>query len=398
MLLLRLWNYIRGYVIIIVEGNFLEKFLNICIHRQIFLWDIKKQKNNKMILKISIKGFLLLRPIVKKTGCKVKIKNKRGLPFLLNRYKGRKTFILGAIIAIALIYTLTSFIWVVEIAGNEKIEAQTIIDKLASFGAKPGQLKFGIDTNVLTNKMMLNVKELAWISITVKGTKLKVEIEERVKPPELISKEIPCDILARRDGVIKSVITKAGQIKVKTGDMVSKGDVLIAGTVTSESKDIKPYQVHAIGNVYASTWYEKTGLVETLIHEKIRTGNMKSKYSLGLFTKRFKLFLRDMNQANFEKVEVKKKLSFGEDIELPFEFIIDKYYEEKVVEKEISLDEAKKLAADNAYKEAAQDIPEDVEIIKTNTTYFEDKSGKLNVDVIIECTEDIGVLKSIGGN
>lgn len=41
---LRLWNYIKGYVIIFVEGYFLEKFVNICTRRQIFLWDIKKKK------------------------------------------------------------------------------------------------------------------------------------------------------------------------------------------------------------------------------------------------------------------------------------------------------------------------------------------------------------------
>jgi len=34
MLIFRLWNYIRGYVIIFVEGYFLEKFVNICTRRQ----------------------------------------------------------------------------------------------------------------------------------------------------------------------------------------------------------------------------------------------------------------------------------------------------------------------------------------------------------------------------
>ena len=67
MLLFRLWNYIRGYVIIVVEGYFLEKFVNICTRRQILLFDISRQKNSKMTLKVSIKGFRMLRPIAKKT-------------------------------------------------------------------------------------------------------------------------------------------------------------------------------------------------------------------------------------------------------------------------------------------------------------------------------------------
>jgi similar to stage IV sporulation protein len=398
MLLLRLWNYIRGYVIIIVEGNFLEKFINICIHRQILLWDIKKQKNNKMILKISIRGFLLLRPIAKKTGCRIRIKSKRGMPFLINRYKGRKTFLFGGIIAIILIYILTSFVWVVEVSGNKKVETQAIVDRLAYYGAKPGILKYGINTKVVSNEMMLDMKELAWISITVKGTKIKVKLTERVDIPELVPKDIPCNIVANRDGVIKSVITKAGQAKVKSGEMVSKGDVLISGTITSESKDLTPYQVHSIGNIFATTWYEKTCPVETIIQEKIRTGKVKNKYSLGLFTKKLKLFFEKVPPESYEKVELKKKLSLGKDLVLPFEFITDKYFEQEVIQKEISIDEAKQLAIDKAYNEASADIPEEAEIIKTNTTFFKDETGRLNADVIIECTEDIGKAEIIGGN
>ena len=57
MLLMRLWNYLRGYVIIVVEGYFLEKFINMCTHRQIYLWDVKASGNCVMTLKASIKGF-----------------------------------------------------------------------------------------------------------------------------------------------------------------------------------------------------------------------------------------------------------------------------------------------------------------------------------------------------
>jgi len=56
MLIFRLWNYIRGYVIIFVEGYFLEKFVNICTRRQILLWDIQRDRNSKMTLKVSIRA------------------------------------------------------------------------------------------------------------------------------------------------------------------------------------------------------------------------------------------------------------------------------------------------------------------------------------------------------
>lgn len=127
MLLFRLWNYIRGYVIIVVEGYFLEKFVNICTRRQILLLDIKRQKNSKMTLKVSIKGFRMLKPIAKKTGCRVKILKKHGLPFLINRYKSRKTFLLGAALFIVLFYIMTSFVWTIEVTGNKKLNHRLLL-------------------------------------------------------------------------------------------------------------------------------------------------------------------------------------------------------------------------------------------------------------------------------
>ena len=41
---LKVWlNYIIGYVNIKVESYFLERFINICISKKIFLWNIKRK-------------------------------------------------------------------------------------------------------------------------------------------------------------------------------------------------------------------------------------------------------------------------------------------------------------------------------------------------------------------
>lgn len=146
MLLLRLWNYLRGYVIIIIEGYFLEKFLNICIRRQIYLWDVIKRNSSTMQMKVSIKGFKALRGIARKTRCRVRIKRKKGLPFVLNRYRQRKTFAAGAIICILIFGYLTSTIWDIEVTGNKNIPTQTILDSLANLGLKPGIFRYGIKT------------------------------------------------------------------------------------------------------------------------------------------------------------------------------------------------------------------------------------------------------------
>ncbi len=397
MLLLRLWNYIRGYVIILVEGYFLEKFINICIHRQIFLWDIKRQNNSKMTLKVSIKGFKMIRPIAKKTRCRVGILKKRGLPFVLNKYRRRKAFAIGAVAFIVLFYVMTSFIWAIEITGNNKIDTQIILNKLADYGAKPGIFKYRINTHDIVNNMILDMNEFAWVGVSVKGTKIKVNVVERTKPPQLIPKNEPCNIVAYKDGVIQTIFAKSGQEEVKEGDTVTKGQILISGTVISPNKEVEPKQVHSTGTVMARTWYEERVVVSTRLREKVRTGQKKDNYTLVIFSKPIKLFHKDTPFNNYDKIEINKSLALG-DLVFPFELKIDRYYEDRVSEKKISLEVAKKNAVKEAEEKIFQNIPEGVQVLKKEIDYIETEDGTLEASVIVECLEDIGTTERIGGN
>lgn len=396
MLLLRLWNYIKGYVIILVEGYFLEKFINICTHRQIFLWDIKRQKNCVMTLKISIRGFKMLRPVARKTGCRVKILKKKGLPFIFNRYRKRKAFVLGAVLFVLLIYVLTSFVWAIEISGNKEVETRVLLEKLASLGVKPGVLKYKVDPDKIVNKMILDIEELSWVSVVVKGTKVKVQVAERKKPPQLIPKNIPCHIIAEKDGIIKSIIIKDGQGMVKVGDTVTKGQILVSGAIDIKNEE-KKRLVHAIAIVEARTWYEKQWPVSLKLREEIRTGRKKDSYYLKLFTKKIKLFSEKGNFNDYDKIEMEKRISIGKDLVFPFALLVERFYEVNIYENKISLEKAKHIAADSAYKEALKDIPEDAKIVDTSLEFVQNDDGSMIAKVIIECIEDIGVTQKIGG-
>lgn len=395
MLFLRFWNYIRGYVIIIIEGFFLEKFLNICTHRQIFLWDIKRCEKNKMTLKMSIKAFRCIRPVARKTRCCVRIAKKRGLPFVFHRYRGRKAFIFGAVFFILFIYTLTSFVWVVDISGNKRLETGFLQERLCALGIKPGALKYKIDTEKIVNEMMLQIGDLSWISLSVKGTRVLVEVRERVTPPPLVPKDKPCDIVAAKDGVIKSMIVKDGIEAVKEGDTVTAGQVLISGTIPNMNQEGKLRQVHALGTVTARTWYESRFPVNTSLIEKERTGKIKNNYSLVLFGKTIKLFHGKVSFQNYDSVEVKKGLSIGKDLVLPFGVVIDKYYENNVYERELDLEEAKQMALDCASKEAAGLVPPGAVVVNTNQSFVQEDEGQTVAVVTVECLEEIGIAKEI---
>ena len=78
--------YILGYVNISVEGYFIERFINICISKNILLWNLKRKKSSFLYTNIGIKDFKKIKQIAKTTKCRVKIESKKGLPFLLHKY------------------------------------------------------------------------------------------------------------------------------------------------------------------------------------------------------------------------------------------------------------------------------------------------------------------------
>ena len=118
--------YLLGCVNITVEGFFIERFINTCISKKIFFWNTQRNKSTVFSANIGIKNFKEVAKVAKKCQCKIKINNKSGLPFILNKYRKRKFFAISLIIIVAVIIVISNFIWNIEITGidDENIKAE----------------------------------------------------------------------------------------------------------------------------------------------------------------------------------------------------------------------------------------------------------------------------------
>ena len=54
-------NWAKGYVVVEIEGLFLEKFTNFCIANHIPFWNVVKVSNTKIKLTTDIKSFKKMR-------------------------------------------------------------------------------------------------------------------------------------------------------------------------------------------------------------------------------------------------------------------------------------------------------------------------------------------------
>ncbi len=393
MLVIRIWNYFRGYVIIKVEGLTLERFINLAISNDIYLWDIDRLDYTTIKVNISIKGFKELRKVIKKVGCRVSIIEKKGYPFLLYKFRYRKMLALGSVIALGIIFFLTSFVWKIDINGKD-IDYNKIDNYLENMNIKPGVRKKEVDVNKIRNVLLSKMDTLSYVHAEIKGTKLIIEVKKRINKPKKNNVNIPCNIIASRKGVIQKVIAKNGKAIVEKGDIVRKGDILILGKI-EDVKLEKPLFVHSIGEVYAKTYYTKTikqPIVKTI---KKETGKSYITRELRIGDKGILINDEKIPFSNYKKVDKVKKLIPIKLIDLPIDIITHQYRELSIIQVKQNVNSLKKISSVNAIKALMKDIPNNAKIISKDVAYSIN-NNILITKVKVEVLEDIGIQKNIG--
>ncbi len=163
MLIKLFLRIIFGYVRIEVEGYYIERFINICTNRKILIWNLKRKNEVQILLNIGINDFKKISDIVKRTNCKVRIKAKKGIPFLLYKYKKRKIFALFFIIILITIFISSRYIWNIEVLVQDNQIIENIEEELENCGLKPGIKKNSIDTYRIINELRLKRSDVAWV-------------------------------------------------------------------------------------------------------------------------------------------------------------------------------------------------------------------------------------------
>ncbi len=137
--------------------------------------------------------------------------------------------------------------------GTEKIDNNELIEDLKNMGLKRGALRSRVNTNEIINDVRLKRKDISWIGIELKGVNAIVNIVEAENKPKLIDDQDYCSIVATKDAQIVKISAQNGSAVVNEGDIVTKGDVLIAGWM--EGKFTGTRYVHASGIVKGKVWY-----------------------------------------------------------------------------------------------------------------------------------------------
>lgn len=250
MFLIRLIRFLRGYVIFTCSGGFPERFINLCSLNGISLWDVRSA-GGILTAKTTIRCYKNIRPCVRKSGMKIKIKKKHGFPFFIKPYIQRKGIAAGMILSAVMLIFLCSCVWTIDVTGNIKFTDDQILSIAENYGIYPGAFKRNIDAKEIKTDIKSKIKGISWFSVNANGAFISLEVTESKGSDEIIDLTTPCNIVSGIDGELLSLEPHAGSPCIKPGNAVTKGDLLISGVM--EKTDGTPYFVHARGTAVIRT-------------------------------------------------------------------------------------------------------------------------------------------------
>lgn len=381
-----LWFFriIGGYLTIKIYGDNSELLLNLAARNGITLWNLRC-KSDCITGNISLDNFKLLRKIIRKKRIKIHILSKHGIPFFTYRYKKRAGFIAGIALYFAVIVFLSGYIWNIKITGNTATSDSEIMSVCKELGIKEGCKKKDIDTEDLPLKLLLKTENLSWCSMNIEGCLLTVNVSQTKNMTD--TDKTPSNLKAACDGKITKIDVQSGNVLVKVGDTVKKGDLLVSGINENMSSTVF---VKSKGEIYADTEREISYTDRFNKSIKIPTGKYNTDTVFSFFTVKIPLFIGDEKNDYKSEFELNNLKLFGEKLPIKLykrRYIITKNRKITQSEKEII------FKLENKIREYADNLSVKSYSFAEKTVVSD--SEKVTVKQKINCVENIAKEESI---
>lgn len=388
----RVRTWWKGSVQVRVTGNHPERFLSLLHHKGIHIWKLEPAEQGYRFL-IERAGVRELDAIRRKTGSHLQIEAKHGFPAWLFRYRRRKFFIIGCILAGGMVYVCSLFVWDIEVEGTYFYTDEQIAARIEEEYIPLGKRRSQVDCDWLEEQLRQDFPELSWVSCELTGTRLQVKIKETLEGTEMVTEDTkPQDVLAAKDGTIVEMITRSGTPVAQVGQSIAKGDILISGVVyiyDDYDEVLETDYVAADGDVVAETVYTYEDSFAMQYYEKQYTQKTQRSLTLEILNWVPELHLPWKAFANYDVVEETHQLRLGNTYILPISITTSERREYTPVLVTYTEEEAKKRAEVRLENYLSSLSEKEVEIMENNVT-IEIKEGVCHVSGTLVVWERIG--------
>ena len=391
-MLKHLVNLVKGEVTGKVESGFPERVLNLCAEYGITFWDLDWASPVEFTFTMTRRDWKRLRRLSRKIDCDMTAVGWKGTPFFLGRIRHRYGLWVTLAVCTALVFWGSFFIWDFEIEGNVTVSSQEILRALDKYGVGFGTYGFDVDSSELRNYILLEIPELSYIAVNVKGCRAYVQVRERILPPEIVSKREPGNTVAVKDALVTDIQPWDGGKMVLPGTTVEQGQLLISGVVQDNVTGVR--YLRGMGKVYGRTWYSLQCRVPLTVQEKVYTGKESTRRALLVGKKRWNLYFSSSFLGDTcDKITSWEKWELPGGVALPVTTASEtlRFYE--LVERERTEEDALALA-DTVLTARLEAYMEEGQVLSRELT-SQVVDGNLVVTLVAECQEQIGRLVEI---
>lgn len=316
-----MFDNIKGIVTFEVVTSDTNRFINILKDSCIITNNVEYQ-NGKIIGNIYNTDFAELKKIAEICNAQISVLKKKGAIFTVQKYKKRLGLLIGFILAFFMVIYLSDVVMIIEIYGNQTIPDKEIISLLDEAGIHIGSLISKQDLRKAERIVIASSEKISWAGLRSSGCKIQVEIREMDMSPEVVQKNIPCNIVSSKDAEIVAIKNvHSGMLVQMLHNGVKKGDLLISGTFEDGKGGV--YYVHSMGEIIGR-YDEKVVLKQPLLEDKVFYSEKYNKKTIHFFGIKIPLSVK---QIDFKQYEVDKEISYLKlgDIQFPIGIINSEY-------------------------------------------------------------------------
>ena len=372
-----------NYYWISIKGKNPKQLLNTLIKERISMIAIKYEKD-RILIKVTYDEYKKIKSI--KTIYEIKIVKTVGRHRFEQLYQRNQISIFALVISVFFIIFMSNLILGINIeTDNNKLKKEIVKElnknNITLFTLKKDYNSYKKISNRIRNN---NLDKIEWLEFEQKGVFLNIKVIERVNKKIKENFEYK-DIIASKNGYIRKIYSRRGELMKNIDDYVNKGEVIISGNIFRNKKVIG--KVRAEGKVYAEVWYI-VNLNQNLYYKGIE------EKEFGREVLQLKINNYNINFFSFpKKVSIYKKKSLFKNNSFELSLIKEKKYIFK--NKKYNETDLQSILEIKAKKEIMKTLEKDEYIMLQKTLKKSTKNDRMYIEVFFKVYEDIALEKDL---
>lgn len=375
----------NGYATIIIDSLNHSKHINYFLKQGIPLLKIKREyRRLTLTVDVSYLDAIKIYLNDKLIDYRVSIIASSSSTGILRRMIG---FIIGFILTLIASVVFFNSVINVEISPLENVDYEDITKLLSEECVNTPCFKNKIDCTKLKREIS-KIENVALASVYIKGVILHIDINEELDDGVIVEDNYR-PIVAKADCIIEQIIVESGTALVTNGQIVKKGDILIAPYSIIDANESTTESVPAKGSVYARVYLEETLEYKEYNIVTEETGQEECQRIIYFSDKP----LSSIKQSNFDgyREEITEIVPFN----FPFKIVEIKRIETVESMIYIPFDEVKTTIQEEMLDKMTESLKKDVQILR-KWCIINNIMSTYTLKGLVEYVDQVGVIDESG--